>query len=164
MGLHLPAVRETAWCRGAFLGEELAGVLVAAPPGAWPLPAPPPGARLAAALRLGPGVVRRQARLSEALERRHPPGARWVLSLLGVAPARAGRGVGRALLEDWLRQVDAEGESAYLETDVASNLAFYARAGFGTRDVFRVLDVPVWALERPTRRPAVPARGVPEEL
>jgi len=149
MALHLPAVRGAAWCRGAFLGTELAGVLVAAPPGRWPLPVPPLGARLAAALRLGPGTVRRQARLSEALERHHPLQARWVLSLLGVAPARARRGVGGALLADWLRQVDAEGESAYLETDVASNLAFYARAGFATRDEFRVLEVPVWALERP---------------
>lgn len=154
MRLHLEAVREVAWCRVAFAGGAPAGVLVATPPGAGPLPPPPLGARIRAALRQGLAATRRQAALSELLALRRPPDGPWILALLGVAPEHARRGLGTFLVEDWLAQVDAERASAYLETDVPANLHFYGRFGFAAAEAFCALGVRVQAL----RRPASPGR------
>ncbi len=58
------------------------------------------------------------------------PEGSWYLSILGVAPAQQGRGLGRALLEPTLRQADAAHVPCFLETYNAASLRFYERLGF----------------------------------
>ena len=61
---------------------------------------------------------------------RHAPEPHWYLYLLGVEPARQGRGVGRALLAPTLARADAGGVPCYLETQNSRNVGFYERLGF----------------------------------
>jgi len=61
-----------------------------------------------------------------------PEGA-WYLSILAVAPALQGRGLGARLLAPTLAEADAARVSCYLETFTPRNVAFYERLGFTTR-------------------------------
>jgi ribosomal protein S18 acetylase RimI-like enzyme len=151
MRAHLPPAeaRGTLLCAHAGPGGALAGVLVAAEPGAWPFPPPPLAARLRCTLGQGPAVARRWALVAAALRDARPGGSRFYLATLGVEPSLWGRGGGRALLAAWLAEVDARGGRAYLETDAPRNLGFYERAGFRVEREMRILDVPVWAMDRP---------------
>lgn len=162
MRAHLPPALERGLARGARSGPSgaLSGVLVGAPPGRWPLPPPGFGARLRCLLGQGPRVAAAWARVSRALEEHHPVAPHWYLATLGVDPAWRGRSSGRALLEGWLAEVDADGRPAWLETDSEANLRFYERSGFAVRREIRVLGVPVWALARTGAgpRPAAGAR------
>ena len=137
---------------GVLLGVRyagvLAGALVAAPPYAFPFPAPGAGAQLRALLVQGLRVASRWREVFERLQRRRPVEAHAYLGILGVEPSLQRRGVGRAALGDWLARVDAEGLPAYLETDREENLSFYGRAGFGVVDALDVLGVRVWCLRR----------------
>jgi len=154
------ALLEVAGSHGLVLaaGEpgRLAGALVAVPPGAFPLPLPPPRVRLRTLWHQGFRAARRWAAASRALGRAHRVGFHWYLAILGVEPARQGRGLGRALLERFLAAVDAAGEAAYLETDRAENVPFYTGAGFRVRERVCVLGVPVWLLHRPGATPKPP--------
>jgi ribosomal protein S18 acetylase RimI-like enzyme len=67
-----------------------------------------------------------------AAARARPREAHWYLQLLGVHPDAQGAGVGSALMREHLREVDAAGLSACLETTV-ENVEFYGRLGFGVR-------------------------------
>jgi ribosomal protein S18 acetylase RimI-like enzyme len=58
------------------------------------------------------------------------PAHTWYLSILGVAPHRQGRGLGRALLEPTLRRADQTGSCCFLETFNSATLGFYRRLGF----------------------------------
>jgi len=69
-----------------------------------------------------------------ALEHAHPHDEpHYYLSLLGTDPQHVGRGYGLALLEDNLREIDALGMPAYLESSNPGNVALYARHGFEPR-------------------------------
>ena len=59
------------------------------------------------------------------------------------------RGIGSALLESWLREVDADALPAYLETDRPENLAFYRRFGFDVVGTHEIWATPIWRMERP---------------
>lgn len=135
--------------RGARVSDRLAGVLVAAPPDAFPFPPPPFGAQLRTLLVQGLRVASRWRDVFVALQQRHPLEPHGYLGLLGVDPASQGRGLGAALLDDWLRGVDAEGLPAYLETDRRENLRFYGRAGFAVLEELDVVGAHVWCLRRP---------------
>lgn len=145
----LPVAQRHGCVLGARVAGGLAGVLVAAPPFAYPLPPPPLLERLRCLLGQGVGVARRWNRVFEALDGLHPEEPHWYLGTLGVAPEQQRRGVGTSLLASWLARVDRESAPAYLETDFAHNVAFYARAGFETLRETRVLGVPVWCMRRP---------------
>jgi ribosomal protein S18 acetylase RimI-like enzyme len=126
----------------------LAAVLIAAPPGAHPLPPASLAARLRCLFGQGPRVARRWAEVFEALAPLHPPEPHWYLGTLGVEPRQQGRGIGLSLLADWLAEVDREPSSAYLETDRPENVAFYERAGFTLLGETRIFSVPVWRMQR----------------
>ncbi len=70
---------------------------------------------------------------------------------------RAGPGVGSELLHHFTRQVDADAQPAYLETDRFENVALYEHFGFDVESEIRVRGVPVWRMWRD-------ARSYPERL
>jgi GNAT superfamily N-acetyltransferase len=103
----------------------------------------------AAALWLPPGVssdreamlavvaeLAREERLpvlgevGEAMASYHPQEPHWYLAMIGVDPARQGRGYGSAILSAALKRCDEEGVIAYLESSNPKNLPLYARFGF----------------------------------
>ena len=79
---------------------------------------------------LGDGAARVLAAM-DALEDAHPRDTpHFYLSLLGTDPAQRGHGYGLGLLADNLREIDARGMPAYLESSNPANVPLYARHGF----------------------------------
>jgi ribosomal protein S18 acetylase RimI-like enzyme len=154
------ATLATARAHGRVLaaraGGAPAGVLIGVAPGAWPLPPPPVWLRMRALFWQGARAARRWSEVFETLAEEHPIGPRWYLSTLGVAPDLQRRGIGAALLAAWLREVDATGARAYLETDRRENVGFYRRAGFAELGECRALGVPVFRMERAAAGAAAP--------
>lgn len=70
------------------------------------------------------------ARFQGLLARHRPAARHWYLAQIGAVASARGTGVGSALLEARLAQVDAEGATAYLESSNERNRRLYARAGF----------------------------------
>ena len=128
------------------------GVLIAAAPGCYPLPAAP---SLVHQLRLffgqGLGVLGRWGTVFRALDAVHPLDPQWYLALLGVDPEQQGKGLGSALLQRFAQQVDADEAPAYLETDRPENVAFYGQVGFDVVREVEVLGITVWCMQRPAR-------------
>lgn len=60
----------------------------------------------------------------------HPQGPCWYLPLIGVDPAKQGRGYGSALLRYALERCDRDGLPAYLESSNPRNIPLYQRHGF----------------------------------
>jgi GNAT superfamily N-acetyltransferase len=67
---------------------------------------------------------------AEAALTPHRPRAGWVLGSLATHPDAQGQGRGSVLLAHGLAQVDADGESAWLETCGEANVRLYGRFGF----------------------------------
>jgi len=128
------------------------GVLLAQPPGLYPLPPAPLGDQLRTAWAQGIRVALRWRRVFEHLDRVHPLEPHWYLATLGVAPAAQGRGVGRALLDALVRRADRDALPIYLETDRAENLAFYERVGFRSLHETQIFDTRIWHMQREARR------------
>lgn len=89
-----------------------------------------------------------------AMDRRHPmerPHA--YLWMLGVRPEAQGQGVGSRLLAAGLRQVDAVGRPAFLETSSDRNVGLYRRHGFEVISTFHVAPgaPQTWAMWREPR-------------
>jgi ribosomal protein S18 acetylase RimI-like enzyme len=131
-------------------GPSPDGVLIAIPPGAYPLTGAPLLPRLRGLASQGLAVQVRWARVFAHLDLLHPQEPHWYLATLGVAPAARRRGLGRALLHPLLELADREAVPCYLETDRSENLAFYARAGFAVERESRVLGVGIWHMRRAT--------------
>jgi ribosomal protein S18 acetylase RimI-like enzyme len=102
-----------------------------------------------AALWLPPGVHPDEDRLGELMETTASPSARadgsavfeqmakyhptephWYLPLIGVDPARQGRGHGDALMAHALARCDRDQLPAYLESTSPRNVSLYLRHGF----------------------------------
>jgi len=145
----LPIAHQRGRVLVATLDEEVAGGLVASPPGRFPLPPPPWRVRLRLLMRQGWSVARRWERVFEALDALHPPEPHWYLAILGVDRSAQRRGVGAALLSRWLNDVDRDLIPAYLETDSEANVRFYERAGFAPVGETSVLGVRAWLMKRP---------------
>jgi GNAT superfamily N-acetyltransferase len=151
MRLLVPTAHASGIALVVRAGGRLAGAMLATPPGGYPLPPPPVGARFGALLRQGLRVAHRWRVVFETLDAAHPREPHWYLGVLGVDPDRQGRGVGRALLARFTAFADAGREPAYLETDRPENVRFYARAGFRVAGELDVLGARVWRMERPPR-------------
>jgi ribosomal protein S18 acetylase RimI-like enzyme len=114
----------------------------------------------AAALWLPPGVesdgeaigaaigelpVEKQMVLGQVVEQMsqfHPQEPHGYLAMVGADPARQGRGLGSALIKHGLRQVDAQGLPAYLESSHPRNVPLYERHGFEVMGVIQPDDFP----------------------
>lgn len=144
----------TVWA--ATIGDEIAGVAVWLPPGAFPpsfgrslhlLPA------LLPLVRYGPGAFVRLMRMGANAQRHFPDEPSWYLEILGVAPGHQGRGIGSRLIAPALAQADAMGAPAYLETGEERNLGFYERFGFRVREAaVQLAPTPGpthWTMQRP---------------
>jgi ribosomal protein S18 acetylase RimI-like enzyme len=83
----------------------------------------------------------------------HPDEPHWYLSMIGVDPARQGRGLGSALLRHTLAIIDAEGSLAYLESSNPKNVPLYERHGFEVLGQIAPADFPGLTpmLRRPQR-------------
>lgn len=149
MALQMRQFLEHGEVVGAHADGRLVGVRMTVPPGLWPLPASPWPARLWLALRQGRRISGRWAEVGEQLEARHPIAGHAYLSILGVDPPSQGRGVGRALLQDWVRELDAREAWAWLETDQEHCLAFYGSAGFERKERLELFGAALHLMERP---------------
>jgi len=145
----LPVAREFGRVLTASSDGALSGALLSSPPDRYPLPAPGWLPRLRCLVGQGWRVARRWGDVFDELHWLHPCEPHWYLATLGVDPDHQRRGVGTALLDTWLVEVDRDGLPAYLETDSAANLAFYGRAGFAVVNQIELLGVGVFCLERP---------------
>lgn len=97
----------------------------------------PPGARAddqALAMLLRDSIPERRhaevLALLEQMEHNHPAEPHWYLPMIGVRPAKQGRGYGSALLEHGLKRCDADNKLAYLESSSPRNIPLYERHGF----------------------------------
>jgi ribosomal protein S18 acetylase RimI-like enzyme len=75
----------------------------------------------------------RQAEISAVFEQMgsyHPSEPHWYLPLIGVDPARQGKGLGSVLLQHALARCDREHALAYLESSNPTNIPLYQRHGF----------------------------------
>ena len=121
------------------------------PPGELPRPGLEQARSL---LRFAPVLARSRhrptaVRLLSEVEKRHPHHPHWYLALLGTDPAAQGRGLASALVAPVLARCDEEGVDAYLETQKASNVSWYARFGFTVTAELQVGAAPkVWLLTR----------------
>ncbi len=87
------------------------------------------------------------------MQQYHPKTPHWYLSMLGVDPARQGRGLGSALLKHTLSRVDDEHAVAYLESSNMKNVPLYERHGFEVMGVIQPGDFPpLVPMLRPARR------------
>jgi len=78
----------------------------------------------------------------EQMDALHPQEAHWHLALIGVDPARQGKGIGSALLSHILNVCDAQNVSAYLEATSPRNVPLYERHGFEAVGSIQVADSP----------------------
>ncbi|HEX5379167.1 MAG TPA: N-acetyltransferase [Phenylobacterium sp.] len=98
----------------------------------------------------------RMVAMREAMDRNHPldrPHA--YLWFLGVRPEAQGLGVGSRLLAAGLREVDAQGRNAFLESSNAANVPLYRRHGFEVVKEYQPGPgaPPLWAMWREARAP-----------
>ena len=70
------------------------------------------------------------AEVGETMAQYHPEEPHWYLAMIGVDPARQGRGYGSAILKESVRRCDEEGVIAYLESSNPKNVPLYERYGF----------------------------------
>ena len=87
----------------------------------------------------GIGSILRLSRLISMLEQHHPKDQHYYLFAIGVRPESRGRGIGSALLADFLKECDRRKAGVYLENTSSLNLKFYQKHGFKVRSK---IDVP----------------------
>lgn len=99
--------------------------------------------------------------MREAMDKNHPMDRPHVyLWFLGVRPEAQGFGVGSRLLAAGLRDVDAQGRHAFLESSNPANVPLYERYGFEVIQEYPPGKgaPPLYAMWREAREP-VPAAG-----
>lgn len=77
-----------------------------------------------------PAIVADLMAVFERMSDYHPQEPHWYLPLIGVDPARHGRGLGSALIRYALQRCDDERRPAYLESSNPRNIPLYERHGF----------------------------------
>ena len=138
-----------------WLPDDLnAAAAVWVPPGGFDL-LPEDAERTDSLLRALVGEDRAEIiqRLNLGFEEHHPDEPFHYLSLLGTHPDHRGHGLGMALLESRLRQLDELKEPSLLESSNPVNHERYKRLGFSVIDEWRAPDEgpPVVVMWRPAR-------------
>lgn len=87
-----------------------------------------------------------------AMEGHRPAEPAWFLGTVGVRPESQGRGLGRAVVGAGLREADAAGVSAFLETSSPGNVRLYESLGFRVTAEYDLPDSGprTWSMHRPT--------------
>ena len=85
----------------------------------------------------------------EQMDAFHPSFEHWYLPLVGVDPIAQGRGLGTALMQHVLADLDRAGLTAYLEATSPRNRALYERHGFEEIGVIQHGESPpMWPMVR----------------
>lgn len=80
--------------------------------------------------------------VGDTMAQYHPHEPHWYLAMIGVDPARQGRGLGSAILKESLRRCDEDGAIAYLESSNPKNVPLYERHGFEVMGFVQPGDFP----------------------
>lgn len=137
---------------GASVHGELIGVLGMMEPGRC-RPERAETMRMATAVIVGnpPLGTWRIHRWLAAWERNDPLEPHAHVGPFAVSSAWRRQGVGRQMMMRCCRRLDALGQTAWLETDLAINAAFYQTLGFVVVRRESVLGVPNWFMQREPR-------------
>ena len=118
-----------------LLADDGGGAAMWLPPGVTP-----DDERMGALMqgRMDPATALDMQGVFEQMAGFHPPQPHWYLPLIGVDPARQGRGLGAALMRHAVARCDAEGTVAYLESSNPRNISLYERHGFEAQGTIQV--------------------------
>jgi len=148
-GALLPLVHSKGLLLGVRVDGALAGVLGMMPPGAC---RPSWSEKLRFAMRFAPDFQLRGTwrawRWLRRWERSDPDEPHWHLGPLTVRTDHRRRGIARHLMMHACDLMDAQGQAAWLETDLAQNVDFYASLGFNVMHTEPVLGVSNWFMMR----------------
>ncbi len=126
-------------CQSAHYVNDFAGVALWLPPGQQPDEA----ALVALLERTVDGErLPKVFEILEQLGQFHPSEPHWYLPMIGVDPARQGKGHGACLLKHGLQLVDQAHLPAYLESTNPANIPLYERHGFEVVGTVEVADAP----------------------
>lgn len=89
-----------------------------------------------------PSIIPTVMAVLEQMEIYQPEEPHWHLPLIGVDPAKHGKGYGSALLQYGLELIDRQESIAYLENTNPANKSLYERHGFNELGVIQVDDAP----------------------
>jgi ribosomal protein S18 acetylase RimI-like enzyme len=78
----------------------------------------------------------------EAMEKNHPREQHFYLTFIAVSPQYHGIGLGSRILKATLKQIDAAGMPAYVESSNPKNATFYERGGFVAQKNIAPVDAP----------------------
>ena len=73
------------------------------------------------------------------------------LGPIGVAPARQRQGIGTALMDLYIAELEQERSIGYLETDRVENVSFYKKFGFVVKHEEVVIGATTWYMSRPLK-------------
>ncbi len=135
--------------------DEIAGASLSFSPGRYPPPARAFGFLAYGPVMAGPRAALRYALADAWMRRHHLHEPHHYLFVLGVDPARQGRGVGGALLRRLSSSADHDRVPCYLETDTEDNVRLYRHHGYAvTRDeTTRLLgNLRFWTMQRAATR------------
>ena len=135
---------------GAYVHGELIGVLGIMEPGGC-RPAVMDALRFTGVIVASnpPAGVLRILRWLATWARNDPAWPHWHIGPMAVRPAYRRQGIGRRLMIRCCEHMDARAATAYLETDLAINVAFYETLGFVVIKHELVLGEPNWFMSRP---------------
>lgn len=150
LGQSVAFVQSRGTVLGAYVRGELIGVLGMMEPGRC-RPGLMDKLRFAGVILASnpPAGVFRIRRWLAAWARNDPDDPHWHIGPLAVHPEYRRRGIGRRLMFHCCQNLDALKGTAYLETDLAINVAFYETLGFIVTGQEVVLGVPSWFMSRP---------------
>lgn len=128
------------WGRLTLSREDAHGAAV------WSVPLSPDDAAARRVARaqaladaLGEQGARKYDKMAHAIAQRETDMAlddHWYLSILGVAPACQGRGLGAKLLHPVLDEIDRAGTKSYITTFSPGNIRFYEALGYAVAATF----------------------------
>lgn len=152
---HRRVWNETGPHGGAFTTSPDEGAILLYPPGTWP----PSFGRGLAAWPMPPGLptwrlLRPGLWIDARIHELHPPEPHLYVYVLGVHPARHGRGIGGTLLRHAAAIADAAGVPCHLETANPDNLGLYRHFGYEVRRSVTEHGGPtIWAMTRVASAP-----------